>query len=42
MPFVVNYMDEEKIVKSSSGGIFYALAEKAIEEKVKQISILFS
>lgn len=30
--FVAWMRDEEKIVKSSSGGIFYALAEKAIEE----------
>ena len=31
--FIAWMKDEEKIVKSSSGGMFYALAEKAIEEK---------
>ena len=30
--FIAWMRDEEKIVKSSSGGMFYALAEKAIEE----------
>lgn len=34
--------DEEKIVKSSSGGMFYALAEKAIEENYYVVGAVYT